>query len=230
MLRVTGEDRGGAAGRGGARRRWPRLLLVVPALLTLLGLALGFDFLRFATSVARAVPPADARADGIVVLTGGAERISSGLTLLADGRANRMLISGVDRRTDDAALLRAWPDAQALHRCCIDLGREAIDTVGNAEEARKWAAANHFHSLMVVTSAYHIPRSLAELGDAMPDRELIAYPVARPELDLDGWYRRPDTTRLLAAEYVKYLVVRVRLALERAGIGSPPPQGAPSSD
>ena len=39
----------------------------------------------------------DRRTDGIVVLTGGAKRLERGLDLMERRRADRMLISGVDR-------------------------------------------------------------------------------------------------------------------------------------
>jgi uncharacterized SAM-binding protein YcdF (DUF218 family) len=209
-----------AAGRSGKRQRRFRMVAAAAVLAVLAGFAA--DFLAFVTTVTRALPPADARADAIVVLTGGADRIPQGLGLLADGRAGRMLISGVNPKTADSALLRDSPTFAALKACCIDLGREAADTVGNAAEARKWALANGFRSLVVVTSAYHIPRSLAEFADALPDRTLIAYPVVRPELGLDAWYLKPETARLLGAEYLKYLLVRARLGLERAGFGGHP--------
>ncbi|WP_208948252.1 YdcF family protein [Segnochrobactrum spirostomi] len=184
--------------------------------------AVGFDFASFVRTVTSAPPPATTRADAIVVLTGGAARIPYALDLLKDGRAERMLISGVDPRvSENAVLSRLAPVARFLAGCCIDFGREASNTVGNAAEARKWAEEKGFHSLFVVTSAYHIPRSLAEFGDALPGRTLIPYPVARPGLDLDRWYERPETIRLVISEYLKFTLVRARLLAERLGLASP---------
>jgi uncharacterized SAM-binding protein YcdF (DUF218 family) len=175
------------------------------------------DFGRFVWTVTTAAPPADARADGIVVLTGGAERIPNGVALLAAGRASRMLISGVNPQVSDVAVAKDKPSLAAFNTCCVDFGREAADTIGNAAEARKWVEAHGFRSVMVVTSAYHIPRSLAEFAEALPDRTLIPYPVVRSELGLDAWWRNPAAARLLGAEYLKYLLARARLLVERVG-------------
>jgi len=214
---MTAGREGAPGGTAGKRPR--RLLPILAAATIALICVVGADFLDFAARVSRAAPPSDARADGIVVLTGGADRIPSGLGLLAEGRAARMLISGVNPKTADSALSRDSSAFASLKDCCIDLGREAADTIGNAAEARKWAEANGYRSLVVVTSAYHMPRSIAEFADALPGRVIIPYPVVRPELALDAWYAKPETARLLAAEYLKYLLVRARLVLEHAGLG-----------
>jgi len=222
MVAIRSDDyprRGGAAGRAfdGAGRRRGRLAAVAlgtaktVALFALLAGALaGFGFVRFASAVAAMSPPAWAQADGIVVLTGGADRISGGVTLLAQGRAERLLISGVNPATDAAEIVGTVAGGVSLIDCCIDLDRRAENTVGNAEETAKWAIRNGFHSLIVVTSAYHMPRSLSELEQVLPDVELIPHPVAREGLRLEHWYREPGTLRLLLGEYVKYIAAEAR--------------------
>jgi uncharacterized SAM-binding protein YcdF (DUF218 family) len=207
-----------------ARSRLGRVVLLAAGIAAAVVAA---DFSRFVWTVTTAAPPADARADGIVVLTGGAERIPNGIALLAAGRASRMLISGVNPTVSEAAVARDKPSLAAFNGCCVDFGREAADTIGNAAEARKWVEAHGFRSVMVVTSAYHIPRSLAEFSEALPDRTLIAYPVVRSELGLDAWWRNPSAARLLGAEYLKYLLARARLFAERVGGG--PASGAERS-
>src|SRR5262249_29795924 len=104
--------------------------------------------------------------------------------------------------------------------CCVDLDRQAQDTIGNAAETREWADQRGFSSLIVVTSAYHMPRSMAELAIVMPDRQLIAFPVSNPELHLASWWRDSATFGLLLREYGKYLVAETRWLLSPA----PPPR------
>lgn len=215
---ATGPGRGASAPKGRAR---PRLVRALGLLLGIAAVALAADFAAFVWTVTSATPPSDARADGIVVLTGGADRIPNGVALLAAGRANRMLISGVNPAVSEAAVAGDTPKLAGFSACCVDFGREAADTIGNAAETRKWMDANGFRSVMVVTSAYHIPRSLAEFSQALPNRTLIPYPVVRSELGLDAWWRNPAAARLLGAEYLKYLLARARLLVERAGIGVP---------
>ncbi|HVY20236.1 MAG TPA: YdcF family protein [Bauldia sp.] len=176
--------------------------------------ALVVGFVAFAVGIADAAPPADPRAEGIVVLTGGSARIDGALRLLADHRASRLLISGVNPAVGiDALAGTLGADLDAMLACCVDLGHTARDTIGNATETRDWAADNGYTSLIVVTSAYHMPRSLAELHDAMPRVTLIAYPVSNPELHLTEWWGDPEAFSLLVREYGKYLLTAARLAI-----------------
>ena len=180
------------------------ILLVVAALASTFGLG----FLWFATRVAWSDPPADARADGIVVLTGGRDRVQGAVDLLEAGRGRRLLISGVHPTTRAEDIRRATVAAPNLFACCVDLGHRAETTVGNAREAADWTRANGFTSLIVVTSAYHMPRSMAELDKALPGVRKVAWPVKRPELAVESWFLHPQTTKLLMHEYVKYIVTR----------------------
>jgi len=192
-------------------------------LVCLAGLALAVGFVAFAERVAGAAPPADARAEGIVVLTGGTARIDGALQLLAEGRANRLLISGVNPMVTRQALASTVDGGlRGVLECCVDLDHQAQDTIGNATETREWADRRGFGSLIVVTSSYHMPRSMAELALAMPDKRLIAFPVSNPELHLANWWRDPDTFSLLVREYGKYLVAETRRILSSA-----PPARAP---
>ena len=190
-------------------------VLLACALLITVGLFFG-GFMAFANVVGRLAAPDGLRADGIVVLTGGADRISGAIDLLTDGRARRLLISGVHPDTSARQIGRVVDAMPSLFDCCVDLDRRAANTIGNAVETAKWVRANRFSSIIVVTSAYHMPRSLAELSFAMPDVDLVPYPVARPTLNLDRWWRNPETVRLLLEEYLKYMATRARLTLDGA--------------
>src|ERR1700757_3164489 len=99
----------------------------------------------------------DRNADGIVVLTGGDSRVNDGLALLAAGRAKRLLISGVYTGTTANDIARQVVDYNRLLACCVDLDYSAVNTLGNAVGTRQWTRKNGFRSLIVVTSAYHLP-------------------------------------------------------------------------
>ncbi len=174
-------------------------------------LAWAGGFLWFTWNVTRPVaaqePGATEKADGIVVLTGGADRIATGLRLLQDGCCARLLISGVGHGAELAALLRGTgaptpggaKDALSDH---ITLGRAATSTAGNADETAAWAHANHLHSLIVVTAYYHMPRALFELGRTAPDLQLIPAPV---QPDRVGRAGSLALFSRLAYEYTKFL-------------------------
>ncbi len=197
----------------GTRRRSSRSFAVraalgVVAFAFAAGLIFSLGFLGFAVSVASSRPPEGAQADGIVALTGGRDRVFEAVELLEGGHGRRLLISGVHPQTRAADIRRLTDSDRAVFACCVDLGRTAETTAGNAREAAEWAKANGFSSLIVVTSAYHMPRSLVELDRALPGVRKVPYPVAHPDLALDRWYLRASTAKLLFSEYVKYTVAR----------------------
>ena len=183
-------------------------MLLIPLLLFL---AWSAGFSLFAWRALRPPGPAP-QADGIVVLTGGADRIEAALRLLGTGRARLMLISGVSPRLDLDDLLRAaalrLPRGDELPSR-IMLGHVATDTLGNAIETAAWARANNLHSLIVVTAGYHMQRALAEISAALPDAALSPYPVLPPALLRP---RSLGTLRLLVSEYDKWLLVASGLA------------------
>jgi len=181
--------------------------------------ALLADFWSFAAQVRReAPPPPDAQA--IVALTGGSlERLTTGVRLLEDGKGERLLISGVNRVvTNEELLSEALNVDPQLQRCCIDIGRSAEDTLGNASETAAWAREHNFTRIILVTDDYHMPRSHAELTLALPEAEIFPVPVRTRWTDPALWRSDLGAATRLGAEYVKYLVIRGREAL--IGIGA----------
>jgi uncharacterized SAM-binding protein YcdF (DUF218 family) len=178
------------------------------------GLVLGFlGFLCFVYSLDRFEQQPETRADGIVALTGGAQRIGDAIDLLAKGYAKRLLISGVNEKTSREEIARLNPGQRRLFDCCVDLDYRARNTIGNAIETRRWAERNQFDALIVVTSNYHMPRTLVELEHALPNLQKIPYPVAAT-IDPHEWWRNASTARVLVFEYLKFLAVWVRTRFE----------------
>jgi uncharacterized SAM-binding protein YcdF (DUF218 family) len=159
-------------------------------LLYLLGYAL------FAVMLPR--PAGDQKTDAVVVLTGGANRMERGLDLLKRGVARRMLVSGVARTVRSPELAARYPGHDALFACCIDLGRESVDTRSNAEEVSRWMTKHKFGSVRLVTTDWHMPRARFELSRRLgSDIEVIGDAVeSNPRF------------RHLFTEYNKYLLRR----------------------
>ncbi|HYC99231.1 YdcF family protein [Brevundimonas sp.] len=170
----------------------------------------------FAERVRGFTPAAEpARADAIVALTGpSAERVNAAIRLLEQDKGQRVLISGVNREVRRQELRALTPGSNKLFNCCVDLGFEAEDTVGNAQEIAAWADAKGYDSLIVVTSDYHMPRALTEIRAASPALELTPYAVETPSLDDSRWWRAATAARRMTLEYMKYLA-----ALGRALVG-----------
>lgn len=178
----------------------------------------------FADRVNRlATPDEVAPAEGVVALTGGSVRIAAATKLLEDGKATRLLISGVNRAATPADIRAVAKATQRYYSCCVDLGFEATSTVGNARETAGWARAHNFHSLIVVTSDFHMPRAMLELHEALPDVALTPYPVKSSELDAARWWRTAEGARRMTFEYCKYLVILTREGLLSLGPKTQPP-------
>jgi uncharacterized SAM-binding protein YcdF (DUF218 family) len=175
-------------------------------------------FAVFASGIDREPRETVRSADGITVLTGGADRIDQAMKLLAQGKAKRVLITGVYRATTKEELKQLASQGDQYFACCVDIDKEARNTIDNATETAEWVAQRQFHSVIVVTSNYHMPRALAELGRAMPTVVLIAYPVIDKNVHLDHWWTYPGTTKLLMSEYLKYLPALGRLGATRAAL------------
>ncbi|MDT7950131.1 MAG: YdcF family protein [Acetobacteraceae bacterium] len=172
-------------------------------LLGLFGLALvwlaGFTAFERNARLALSDPPVS---DGIVALTGGADRIETALRLLAGGKAPRLLVSGVGHGVDLTEVLHHARVDPSVVEAGITIGRAASDTVGNASETAAWARQNDLHTIIVVTAGYHMARALLEIGRELPDVQLRPVPVRSPALrSRDGL----PTLRLLASEYDKFL-------------------------
>ncbi len=168
-------------------------------------------FIVFANGVDREHSEPQRSADGIAVLTGGMSRIDEAMKLLAEGKAKRVLITGVNRTTTTEELKELASQGDQYFTCCVDIDKEARNTIDNATETSEWVALHHYGSIIVVTSNYHMPRALAELARVMPGVTLIPYSVVDNNVHLERWWTYPGTTRLLLSEYLKYLPALTRL-------------------
>lgn len=139
------------------------------------------------------------KADGIVVLTGGAGRIEKALELLDQGNSTKLLISGVHPKVPAGTLQNRYAKGNDLFTCCVEIDYKAIDTVGNAVQTSAWVKQNHFKSLIIVTSQYHMPRAMVEFKYHLNETSLTPVSV---QTDVSFGY--------LLKEYHKYLFSLLR--------------------
>jgi uncharacterized SAM-binding protein YcdF (DUF218 family) len=196
--------------------RWAVLGALVAVVLALIGLA------RFA--IPPAAESAAAPTDAVVVLTGGSQRLHSGIDLLREGKGRMLFVTGVGRRVDLGELLRAaGEDTPRSLVCCIALGHEAENTAGNALETARWMRRQGYHSLRLVTAWYHMPRSLLEFERAMPGIRIVPHPVFPERVREEYWWAWRGTAALLIGEYEKYLAALFQPMLWRSSAADSEP-------
>lgn len=203
------EDRQPPARRWRVRpiRRFVHLFLGLMLLFCAVLLA---GFLYFAETVASLETPRHPKADAIVVLTGGFQRIDQALELLRQGAGERLLISGVNPTTSGNQIRRFTQSSSRLFECCVDIGHDALDTIGNANETARWISDHGYRTVLVVTNNYHMPRSLLELRRSDARTEFLSYPVINSDLKNGNWLGQPLVVKTILSEYVKYSVAMLR--------------------
>lgn len=145
------------------------------------------------------------KTDAIVVLTGGRNRISEAVRLWDKGLADKLFISGVEKNTS----LDAISKRQAVtftRRKGILLDRKSTNTIENAIETQLWMEQNDIKSIRLVTSNYHMPRSIEEFYFQNPDMKIIVHPVYS-DFVAKEWWKSARSFYLIASEYNKFLYV-----------------------
>ena len=177
-------------------KRWLLSIAVVIGVIWFLG------FIYFVRYINSYDIDTNTKTDAIIVLTGGRNRISEGIKLLNADLADRLFISGVPEEISIK---------QIESQDKIELGRKAKNTIENAIETEEWIRKNNIKSIRLVTSSYHIPRSMQEfiiyvtMGN---DLEVILNPIYSPNVN-PKWWVSWGTFKLLLLEYNKFLIVYV---------------------
>ncbi len=154
---------------------------------------------------------------GIVVFTGGGgTRISKAMTLLKQGNGARLLISGVHPETTYDHLQELWGGNDEQYACCVDLGIQAQTTRGNAAELLDWATTHQMDRIILVTSDFHMPRSLAETRVLRQSRGLkdkiaiTAYSAPSDHIKTGALPNSFRSWKIISIEYSKFIMARTR--------------------
>lgn len=138
-------------------------------------------FVVFLSKISNEEINLEEKADAIIVLTGAKGRIDAGLHLLSFDYGKHLFISGVGQNVplkDLSKFLSSFSSeyVESL-KSSITLDHFADSTIGNASESLEWVRKNNYKKIILVTSNYHMPRSLWLFRNSMPDIEIIPYPV-----------------------------------------------------
>jgi uncharacterized SAM-binding protein YcdF (DUF218 family) len=160
-----------------------------------------------------------------VVFTGQFDRINEGIRLLAEGRVERLFISGVNAGAglDSATFSRQFKLPPALEESLaaghISLATEAQDTIENALETACWLAQDSgIRSVLLITSHLHMPRASLVLERASGVR-VERLPVSADEVDASALLS-PEFWRFAGTWFMTLLPPRHWLA--RSGFSCKP--------
>ncbi len=154
-------------------------------------------------------------AEAIVVLTGGSNRVQTGVDLLLEGNNQELFVSGVGKKVSMFDLLQNREVIENYSDCCISLGHVATNTRENALETKQWVHEKGYHSLWLVTAHYHMPRSLAEFRDIMPDITIVPHAVIPELFRKKGWIPQMEKIIVMFNEYHKYIWAFIRIRVVR---------------
>ena len=166
--------------------------------------AWGLGFVLFLALLPTGPKDITTSTDAIVVLTGSKGRVQYGFSLMQQGLAKKLFISGVNPKVKMPELIelqKIQPDHPTLPQ--THLGYNAQNTAQNASETALWAKQEEVKSIRLVTASYHIWRSMIEFSKALPGVTIISHPVDEPI----QWTRKQFG--LLLTEYHKFLWARV---------------------
>lgn len=151
----------------------------------------------------------------IIALTGGRYRIAEAVKLYNRGLADKLFISGVSKKTSLDSIKKK--QKLKIHdEDGIFLGHRAKNTVGNAKETIAWLKQNQINSIRLVTSNYHVERSIAEFMAQNSDLRIIVHPVYSDKVQRK-WWTSWHTFSLIFAEYNKFLCVYIRCKIFSRG-------------
>ena len=189
-----------------SRRPWLFAILFLAGI----GLAWTYGFVRFVEQIPERVLDAETHTDAIVVLTGGSNRLDVGVRLYRSAMGKKLFISGVNAHVKARDIFPEESLASENADCCIELGYEARDTIGNARETARWATKEKLQALRLVTASYHMPRSLLEFRQALPNVKIIPHPVFSKNFHRHQWWQWPGSAKLALIEYHKFLLAHLR--------------------
>lgn len=153
------------------------------------------------------------QADAVITLTGGRNRIAKAVEILNKNKADILFVSGVDEVSSWDSIKKKQKIKMTDNEKVI-LGKKAKNTLENAKEALDWIHENKISSIYLVTSNYHLARSVTEFRALDKDLTIVPFPVYSEKVQ-KKWWKSWRTFSLIFKEYNKFLCVYVRCCLDK---------------
>lgn len=180
------------------------LLFIMAALCIVTG-----AFVWFVQGMPSSRPYNHAKTDAIIVLTGGPGRVEQGLIALADDDAPILFISGVGEHVTRNQILLAHSNRDTRNRIAQSDGEIILDhiastTRSNADQTTEFVRERRIRSIRLVTTYYHMPRSLLEFRMQMPGVDIIPDAVFPKGYRRHSWWQDKNTRKMVFSEFGKY--------------------------
>jgi uncharacterized SAM-binding protein YcdF (DUF218 family) len=147
------------------------------------------------------------KADAIVVLTGGKGRVEEGIRLFREARAEYLFFVGVDPSVRKSDLYRPRPGDPSAENVILE--KSSRNTLENSIFGRDVIVRSGVHSVLLITSRYHLKRASILFRHSLPkDITIIPYPVDSVNLK-ESWWRHGGSFHLLFGEFYKYCMLRM---------------------
>lgn len=156
------------------------------------------------------------KTDAIVIFTGGTNRLSHAIDLYKQGLAPKILISGVYGKNKPQTLLKhiqpnlSNSEINNLSQN-ISLDYLAENTVENAIETAHWIKKNQIKTIRLVTSIYHMPRSMLYMRYHLNNDITIIPEIVVPDKYTKSTWWKPRFLKIWMREYNKFLLTYTKL-------------------
>ena len=147
------------------------------------------------------------KADAIVVLAGGKGRVEEGVHLFRESRAKYLFFVGVDPSVRKSDLYHPKPGDPSADN--VFLEKSSRNTLENSIYGRDLIVNSNVHSILLLTSRYHLKRSSILFRNSLPQNiTIIPYPVDSVNLK-ESWWIHGGSFQLLFREFYKYCMFRM---------------------
>lgn len=136
-------------------------------------------FLLFITDAISFNHMSNEQCDNVVVLTGGRNRIQHALEAIQTNQPKNIFISGVYAKTTLNDILGNNVNRDRVN---FILGKHAKNTFENAEEIDNWVSTNKIEKIILITSDYHMRRSLLVLENVNSGLKVIPC-ISKSQID-----------------------------------------------
>ena len=170
-------------------------------MLLVLGLLFSFNFLKFFNNIKNFDTANKELIEGVAVLTGGKGRIAKGIELFENTPNSYLIISGVDKSIKNIEVL----SKELLENNKVFIDKKSETTIDNAEEIINWAYKKSITNIKIITSDYHMPRSILILNKKSKNLKFFADPVTSDISVRENLFNNFQLLIFLSEEYLKYL-------------------------